>query len=60
MIYFIKKILLSVLQKSLKLLYINMLYLSNTMKSMGAAKNEANNAAQSAPVEKQWKKQLLK
>lgn len=31
-----------------------------TMKSMGAAKNEANNAAQSAPVEKQWKKQLLK
>ena len=31
-----------------------------TMKSMGAAKNEANNAAQSAPVEKQWKKQSLK
>ena len=33
MIYFIKKILLSVLQKSLKLLYINMLYLSNTWES---------------------------
>ncbi len=31
-----------------------------TMKSMGAAKNEVNNAAQSAPVKKQWKKQSLK
>ena len=33
MIYFIKKILLSVLQKSLKLLYINMLYLSNILQA---------------------------